>query len=75
MPICRETRALNADTPKNRHHENPPRFISRRFAVCPEFCVHLCWPEPPEKQAKLNFLFSISNHVVVPVLVQLGDLR
>jgi len=33
MPICRETRALNADTPKNRHHENPPRFISRLLAA------------------------------------------
>ncbi len=33
MPIWRETRALNADTPRNRHHENPPRFISRLLAA------------------------------------------
>ena len=27
MPILRETLDLSADTPKSRHHENPPRFI------------------------------------------------
>ena len=27
MPILRETLDLNADTQKNRHQENPPRFI------------------------------------------------
>ena len=33
MPIWRATRALNDETPNNRHHENPPRFIpSSHFA-------------------------------------------
>jgi hypothetical protein len=42
MPILRETLDLNADTPKNRHHENPPRFISVPVTSLPNAGVYFC---------------------------------